>query len=125
MRNLARLSPWFEYTLDRVREQKLAVKQHLLWSHKTHCKQDQGMKKFSEMKPLIPITRLTESGSKKLAVKQLLLWSHKRSVNKTRAQHKFNEIKPLVPIMLERVREQKVAAKQLHLWSRRITTIAK
>ena len=124
MKNFARLSPWFGYTLDRVRKQKLA-KQHLLWSNKTHCKQDQGMKKLSEMKPLIPITHSTESGSKKLAENNFCSGARKLSVNKTRAQHKFNEIKPLVPIMLERVREQKVAAKQLQLWSRRITTIVK
>ena len=36
VKNLAKLSLWFQYTLDRIRYQKLPVKQLLLWGHKTH-----------------------------------------------------------------------------------------
>ena len=56
---------------------KLAIKQLLLWSHKTHCKQDQGVKKFSEIKPLV-LTHARQSQVTTIAVKQLLLWSHKK-----------------------------------------------
>ena len=36
VKNLAKLSPWFQYTLDRIKYQKLPLKQLLVWSHKTH-----------------------------------------------------------------------------------------
>ena len=43
---------------------------------KTNCKQDRGVKKFIEIKPLV-LTNARQSQVTKIAVKQLLLWSHK------------------------------------------------
>ena len=43
---------------------------------KTNCKQDQGVIKFIEIKPLV-LTNARQSQVTKIAVKQLPLWSHK------------------------------------------------
>ena len=65
----------------------------LLWSHKTQCKQDQGVTILA-----------TESGNKKLAVKQLLLCSHKTHSKQDQSVKNLAKVSPWIQYTLDRVR---------------------
>ena len=72
---------------------KIAVKQLLLWSHKTQC--NQGVKNFREIKPLVQI-HARQSQVTKIGRKTTSALEPQNSVYPRPGREHFSEIKPLV-----------------------------
>ena len=70
---------------------------------KTNCKQDQGVVKFIEIKPLV-LTHARQGQVTKIAAKQLLLWSHKTQCKQDQGVKNLAKLSPWFQYTLDRVR---------------------
>ena len=72
---------------------KIAVKQLLLWSHKTQCKQDQGVKIIAKLSPLV-LTHARQSQVTKNCRKTSSALEPQNIVETRPGRENYSEIKP-------------------------------